>query len=140
MDPSKLSTVRRGKFDQLRYDGKYVEIPFENVKITRNTRPKIAGGGAYDKFTRIDIARALGSRADLLLVHRYIDSKAKPDFSPLKYAAESGSWGDVVCKIKTDRHLSSGDIVSGKLSPGAFSKFGWCLTLTVDTFEGSHPR
>ena len=140
MDPSKISTVRRGKFDQLRYNGAPVEIPFEKVKILRDARPKIAGGEAYDKFTRIDITRALGSKTDLLLIHRYIQSKAKPDFSPLKYAAESGSWGDVVCKIKTDRYVSSGDIVSGVLSPGAFSKFGWCLTLTVDTSEGSLSR
>ena len=60
-------------------------------------------------------------------------SKANPNFSPLKYAVDNNSWGDIVTKIKSDRYLSAGDIVDGVLCPGSFGSFGWCITLKLST-------
>ena len=124
MDPSKITSVKRGKFHQLRYDDQPIEIPFKNIKIIRDVQ-------ATKTFARIDITHAQGNKSDLLLVHNYIKSKASPKFSPMKYAEENGSWGDIVTKIKSDRYLSAGDIVDGVLSPGSFGSFGWCITLKL---------
>lgn len=124
MDSSKITSVKRGKFHQLRYDDQSIEIPFKNIKIIRDVQ-------ATNTFARIDITRAQGNKSDLLLVHNYIKSKASPNFSPMKYAEENGSWGDIVTKIKSDRYLSAGDIVDGVLSPGSFGSFGWCITLKL---------
>ena len=131
MDPSKITSVKRGKFLQLRYDDKPIEILFKNVKILRDVKASKTGRCVYDKFTRIDIKHAQGNKGDLLMVHNYIKNKAKPNFSPLKYAEENGSWDDIVCKIQSDKYLSAGDIVDGVLSPGSFGEFGWVLTLKL---------
>lgn len=133
MDPAKLKTVKRGKFHQLRYDDQPIEIPFKNIKIIRDVQATKNDRCVYDKFTRIDITHAQGNKGDLLLMHNYIKNKANPDFSPLKYAADNNSWGDIVTKIKSDRYLSAGDIVDGLLSPGAFGVWGWCITLKLPT-------
>ena len=133
MDPAKIAIVKRGKFHQLRYDDNPIEIPFKGIKILRDVQATKADRCVYENFTRIDIAHAQGNKSDLLLVHNYIKSKASPNFSPLKYAAENNSWGDIVTKIKSDRYLSAGDIVDGVLSPGAFGEFGWCITLKLST-------
>ena len=126
MDPVKITSVKRGKFHQLRYEDQPIEIPFKGIKIIRNT-------STQDKFTRIDITQAQGNKGDLLLVHNYIKAKASPNFSPMKYAAENNSWGDVVTKIKSEKYLSAGDIVDGVLCPGSFGSLGWCLTLKLST-------
>ena len=126
MDPVKITSVKRGKFHQLRYEDQPIEIPFKGIKIIRNT-------STQDKFTRIDITQAQGNKGDLLLVHNYIKAKASPNFSPMKYAAENNSWGDVVTKIKSEKNLSAGDIVDGVLCPGSFGSHGWCLTLKLST-------
>ena len=133
MDPVKITSVKRGKFHQLRYDDQSIEIPFKGIKILRDVQTTKSERCVYENFTRIDIAHAQGNKSDLLLVHNYIKSKASPNFSPLKYAAENNSWGDIVTKIKSDRYLSAGDIVDGVLSPGAFGEFGWCITLKLST-------
>ena len=133
MDPAKIAIVKRGKFHQLRYDDNPIEIPFKGIKILRDVQAAKSERCVYENFTRIDIAHAQGNKSDLLLVHNYIKSKASPNFSPLKYAAENNSWGDIVTKIKSDRYLSAGDIVDGVLSPGAFGEFGWCITLKLST-------
>lgn len=129
MDPLKITNVKRGKFHQLRYDDKPIEIPFKNIKIIRDVQATESDRRVYDSFTRVDITHARGNRDDLLLVHNYIKSKASPDFSPLKYAADNNSWGDIVVKIKTDKYWSKGDVVDGILCPGAYGKFGWVITL-----------
>lgn len=131
MDSAKIETVKRGKFHQLRYDDNPIEIPFKGIKILRDVQAAKSERCIYENFTRIDITHAQGNKGDLLLVHNYIKSKASPNFSPLKYAAENNSWGDIVTKIKSDRYLSAGDIVDGVLSPGAFGAFGWVLTLKL---------
>lgn len=125
MDHSKITSVKRGKFHQLRYDDRPIEIPFKNIKLIRDVQ------ATTKTFARIDITHAQGNKSDLLLVHNYIKSKASPKFSPMKYAEENGSWGDIVTKIKSDRYLSAGDIVDGVLSPGSFGSFGWCITLEL---------
>lgn len=132
MDINKLKSVKRGKFDQLRYDDNPIEIPFKNVKIVRDTKPTKADRCANDNYTRIDITHANGNKGDLLMIHNVIKAKVLPEFSPLKYAAENGSWDDIVCKVKTKRYLAAGDIVDVVLSPGAFGVFGWCLTATIE--------
>lgn len=131
MDPAQITSVKRGKFHQLRYDNKPIEIPFKNIKIIRDVREKKTDRCVYDKFTRIDITHAQGNKGDLLLVHNYIKSKASPNFSPMKYAEENNSWGDIVTKIKSDRYLCAGDIVDGMLSIGSFGSHGWCITLKL---------
>ena len=133
MDPAKIAIVKRGKFHQLRYDDNPIEIPFKGIKILRDVQVAKSERCVYENFTRIDITHAQGNKGDLLLVHNYIKSRASPNFSPLKYAAENNSWGDIVTKIKSDRYLSAGDIVDGVLSPGAFGEFGWCITLKLST-------
>lgn len=133
MDPAKITTVKRGKFHQLRYDDNPIEIPFKNIKIIRDVQQVKKDRCVYDNFTRIDITHAQGNKGDLLLVHNYIKSKASPNFSPMKYAAENNSWDDIVVKIKTDKYFSKGDMVDGVLSPGAYGEFGWCITLKVST-------
>lgn len=133
MDPAQIKSVKRGKFHQLRYDDNLIEIPFKGIKILRDVQAAKTERCVYDKFTRIDITHAQGNKSDLLLVHNYIKSKSSPNFSPLKYAADNNSWGDIVTKIKSDRYLSAGDIVDGVLCPGAFGAFGWCLTLKLST-------
>ena len=133
MDPVKITSVKRGKFHQLRYDDQPIEIPFKNIKLIRDVQATKTERCVYDNFTRIDITHAQGNKGDLLLVHNYIKSKASPNFSPLKYASDNNSWGDIVTKIKSDRYLSAGDIVDGVLSPGSFGEFGWCLTLKLST-------
>lgn len=133
MDPTKIATVKRGKFHQLRYDDNPIEIPFKGIKILRDVQAAKSERCVYENFTRIDITHAQGNKGDLLLIHNYIKSKASPKFSPLKYAADNNSWGDIVTKIKSDRYLSAGDIVDGVLSPGAFGEFGFCITLKLST-------
>ena len=133
MDPAKIAIVKRGKFHQLRYDDNPIEIPFKGIKILRDVQAAKSERCVYENFTRIDIAHAQGNKSDLLLVHNYIKSKASPNFSPLKYAADNNSWGDIVTKIKSDRYLSAGDIVDGVLCPGSFGEFGWVLTLKLST-------
>ena len=133
MDSAKIAIVKRGKFHQLRYDDNPIEIPFKGIKILRDVQAAKSERCVYEKFTRIDITHAQGNKGDLLLVHNYIKSKASPNFSPLKYAADNNSWGDIVTKIKSDRYLSAGDIVDGVLCPGSFGEFGWVLTLKLST-------
>ena len=133
MDSAKIAIVKRGKFHQLRYDDNPIEIPFKGIKILRDVQAAKSERCVYENFTRIDIAHAQGNKSDLLLVHNYIKSKASPNFSPLKYAADNNSWGDIVTKIKSDRYLSAGDIVDGVLCPGSFGEFGWVLTLKLST-------
>jgi len=131
MDTAKIKSVKRGKFDQLTYDGKKIEIPFKNVKIVRDIYSIKSDRCAYNTFVRIDLTHSFGRKNDLLLIHNYIQSKTKSNFSPLKYAAENNSWSDIVCKIKTDKYLSAGDIVDIVLTPGAYGAFGFCLTMTI---------
>jgi hypothetical protein len=133
MDLSRLKSVKRGKFHQLRYDDQPIEIPFKNIKIIKDVQATKTDRCVYDNFTRIDITHAQGNKGDLLLIHNYIKAKAAPNFSPMKYAAENNSWDDIVVKIKTEKYLSKGDIVDGMLCPGSFGGFGWCLTLKLST-------
>jgi hypothetical protein len=133
MDPAQITSVKRGKFHQLRYDDQPIEIPFKGIKIIRDVQATKTDRCVYDKFTRIDITHAQGNKGDLLLIHNYIKSKASPNFSPMKYAEENNSWGDIVTKIKSDRYLSAGDNVDGLLCPGSFGSHGWCLTLKLTT-------
>lgn len=131
MDPAKIKAVRRGKFDQLTYDGKKIEIQFKNVKIVRDMYSIKSDRCAYNTFVRIDLTHALGNKGDLLLIHNYVKAKSATEFSPLKYAADNKSWSDIVCKIKTDTYLNAGDIIDDViLSPGAFGSWGWVLTMT----------
>ena len=132
MDPAKLKSVKRGKFHQLRYDDNPIELVFTNVKVVRDTQATKIDRCVYKTYTRLDLTRASGNKGDLLFIHNYIKSKASPNFSPLKYAEENGSWDDIVCKVKTERYLKAGDIVDVVLSPGAFGEFGWCLTATIE--------
>jgi hypothetical protein len=37
-----------------------------------------------------------------------------------------------VCKVKSERYLSAGDIVDVVLSPGAFGSWGWVLTAKIE--------
>ena len=125
-DVSKLRSVRRGKFSQLRYDNQPIELLFENCVIVREI---------YDnKYVRLDLSKSSGDRGALLKIHEYIKNAANPQFSPLKYA-ENKSWDDIVCKISNaqwypfEKYLNKGDKVDVVLSPGAFGKFGWCLNV-----------
>lgn len=132
MDPAKITTVKRGKFHQLRYDDQPIAIPFKGIKILRDVQATKTDRCVYDKYTRLDITRASGNKGDLLLIHNYIKSKASPNFSPLKYAEENGSWDDIVVKIQTEKYISKGDTVDGVLSPGAFGSWGWVLTAKIE--------
>jgi hypothetical protein len=124
-DVSKLRSVRRGKFDQLRYDNNPVELLFENCLVVR---------GIYDKYIRLDLSKSHGDRVALLKIHEYIKNAVNPNFSPLKYA-ENKSWDDIVCKISNaywdpfEKYLNKGDKVDVVLSPGSFASFGWCLNI-----------
>jgi hypothetical protein len=88
----------------------------------------------YDKYVRLDLSNAIGNRGDLLLVHNYIRQYTK-GFSPLKYAAENSSWGDVVCKVSNaqwepfEKYLNTGDVVDVVFTVGAFGDFGFYLTI-----------
>jgi hypothetical protein len=130
MDVQKLSSVKRGKFFKPVYNGKPLEIPFEGCTVVRPI---------YDKYIRLDLSNAIGNRGNLLLVHNYIRQYTK-GFSPLKYAAENSSWGDVVCKISnaqweqsgapiTEKYLEIGDMVDVVFTVGAFGDFGFYLTI-----------
>ena len=125
MDIQKLTSVKRGKFFKPMYDGKPLEIPFEGCKVVRPI---------YEKYVRLDLTAAIGNRGDLLLVHNYIRQFSK-GFSPLKYAAENSSWGDVVCKISNaswepfEKYLNAGDVVDIVFTVGAFGDFGFYLTI-----------
>ncbi|AGE58540.1 hypothetical protein PBCVNY2B_863L [Paramecium bursaria Chlorella virus NY2B] len=125
-DVSKLRSVRRGKFEQLRYENQPIELLFENCYIIR---------GIYDNYVRLDLSKSSGDRSALLKIHEYIKNAANPNFSPLKYAAENKSWDDVVCKISNanwepyEKYLNKGDKVDVVLSPGSFGSFGWCLNI-----------
>ena len=125
MDAQNLSSVRRGKFFKPVYNGKPLEIPFEGCKVVRPV---------YDKYVRLDLTTAIGNRGDLLLVHNYIRQYSK-GFSPLKYAAENSSWGDVVCKVSNarwepyEKYLNAGDVVDVVFTVGAFGDFGFYLTI-----------
>ena len=125
MDSQKLSSVKRGKFFKPMYDGRPLEIPFEGCKVVRPI---------YDKYVRLDLSNAIGNRGDLLLVHNYIRQYTK-GFSPLKYAAENSSWGDIVCKISNaqwepfEKYLNVGDVVDVVFTVGAFGDFGFYLTI-----------
>jgi hypothetical protein len=128
MDVQQLSSVKRGKFFKPVYCGKPLEIPFEGCKVVRPIYEK------YGKYVRLDLTTAIGNRGDLLLVHNYIRQYTK-GFSPLKYAAESSSWGDVVCKISNaqwepfEKYLNVGDVVDVVFTIGAFGDFGFYLTV-----------
>ncbi|ABU44299.1 hypothetical protein FK949_gp207 [Paramecium bursaria Chlorella virus NYs1] len=125
-DASKLRSVRRGKYEQLRYDNQPIKLLFENCYIVR---------GVYDKYVRLDLSKSSGDRSALLKIHEYIKDVANPNFSPLKYAAENRSWDDIVCKISNaewnpfEKHINKGDKVDVVLSPGSFGSFGWCLNI-----------
>ncbi|AGE57540.1 hypothetical protein ATCVNTS1_122R [Acanthocystis turfacea Chlorella virus NTS-1] len=137
MDAKFLTSVKRGKFFKPMYDGKPIEIPFEGCKIVRPI---------YDKYIRLDLTTAIGNRGDLLLVHNYIRQFSK-GFSPLKYAAENSSWGDVVCKISnaqwelsgeqiTEKYLEINDVVDVVFTIGAFGDFGFYLTIKSISIRG----
>ncbi|APC25845.1 hypothetical protein BST79_gp332 [Only Syngen Nebraska virus 5] len=125
---TRLRSVRRGKFSQLRYDNQPIELLFENCYIVR---------GVYDnnKYVRLDLSKSSGDRQALLKIHEYIKNAVNPNFSPLKYAAENKSWDDIVCKISNaqwepfEKYLSKGDKVDVILTVGAFGSFGWCLNV-----------
>jgi hypothetical protein len=125
MDVQKLSSVKRGKFFKPIYDGKPLEIPFTGCTVVRPI---------YDKYIRLDLSTAIGNRGNLLLVHNYIRQYTN-GFSPLKYAAENSSWGDVVCKISNaqwepfEKYLNAGDVVDVVFTVGAFGDFGFYLTI-----------
>ena len=125
-DISKLRSVRRGKFEQLRYENNPIELLFENCLIVR---------GIYDNYVRLDVSISSGDRGALIKIHDYIKNAVNPNFSPIKYAAENKSWDDVVCKISNaqwepfEKYLNKGDKVDVVLSPGSFGKFGWCLNV-----------
>ena len=126
IDVSKLHSVRRGKFEQLRYDIRPIELFFENCYVVREI---------YDKYVRLDLSKSHGDRKALLTIHEYIKNAVNPQFSPLKYASENKSWDDIVCKISNaqwepfEKYLNKGDKVDVVLSVGAFGKFGWCLNI-----------
>ena len=126
MDVALLKSKKRGKFHQLTYDGKPVEIPFKGCVVVRPI---------YDKYIRLDLSHADGKRGDLLLIHNFIKQQAKSEFSPLKYADENNSWSDIVCKISNaswepyEKYIDTGDVVDVVFSPGAFGSFGFCLNI-----------
>jgi len=127
-DATKLKTVRRGKFEQLKYDGKAIELYFDNCTVVREI---------YDnnKYIRLDLSKTSGDKNALRLIHSYIQKEVNPNFSPLKYAFENNSWSDIVCKISNaswepfEKYLSKGQSVDVVLSPGAFGSFGFCLLI-----------
>lgn len=125
MDVQQLSSAKRGKFFKPVYNGNAIEIPFEGCKVVR---------AVYDKYVRLDLTTAIGNRGDLLLVHNYIRQFSK-GFSPLKYAAENSSWGDVVCKISNaqwepfEKYLNVDDVVDVVFTISAFGDFGFYLTI-----------
>ncbi|ABT16044.1 hypothetical protein PBCVCVM1_907R [Paramecium bursaria Chlorella virus CVM-1] len=126
MDASLLKSKKRGKYFQLMYDEKPIEIPFKNCLVVRPV---------YDKYIRLDISLADGNKGNLLLIHNYIKNSGKSDFSPLKYAAENNSWSDIVCKISNaswepyEQYLNSGDPVDVVFTVSAFGNFGFFLTI-----------
>jgi hypothetical protein len=132
MDVSLMKSRKRGKFHQLKYDDKPIEIPFKGCVVAREV---------CDKYIRLDLTHARGNKHDLLLIHNYIQQKAKSEFSPLKYAAENNSWSDVVCKISNarwdpfPRYLNVNDVVDVVFTVSAFGTFGWCLTIQTINVE-----
>ena len=126
MDASLLKSKKRGKYFQLTYDDKPIEIPFRNCLVVRPT---------YDKYIRLDLSVADGNKGNLLLIHNYIKNNGKSEFSPLKYADENNSWSDVVCKISNaswepyEQYLGVGDVVDVVFTVSAFGSFGFFLTI-----------
>jgi hypothetical protein len=126
MDVALLKSKKRGKFHQLTYDEKSIEIPFKKCVVVRPV---------YDKYVRLDLSHAEGNKSDLLLIHHFIKKQANTKFSPLKYADENNSWSDVVCKISNaswepyEKYIVTGDVVNVVFSPGAFGSFGWVLSV-----------
>ena len=127
-DASKLRSVKRGKFEQLKYDGGKIELRFDNCTVVREI---------YDsgKYVRLDLTKSNGDKNALKIIHHFIQKESNPNFSPLKYAVENNSWSDVVLKISNatwepfEKYLSKGQSVDVVLSPGAHASFGWCLLI-----------
>jgi hypothetical protein len=126
MNASLLRSRACGKFFKLTYDDQPIRIPLEKCLVVR---------GVYDKYVRLDLSKARGNKQDLVTIHEYIQRKISPSFSPLKYAAENGSWTDVVCKISNaqwqpfEKEVHVGNVVDVVLTVRTYAKFGWVLTV-----------
>jgi len=124
MDRGLLSAKKRGNYYVLKYDDKPIEISFKKCSVVRPM---------YDAYIRLDISNAEGNKDDLLKIHEFIKDHSKSEFSPLKYAAENGSWKDIVCKISgadwepCQKYIDSGTEVDVTFAVKSFGKHGWFL-------------
>lgn len=124
----RLQSVTRGKFRQLvTSDGLPVVATLYACVVDK--APYLKNGKTY---VCLDTSGAVGDLDLVRKVDAFVDSQAKPDFSPvwgsrlvvkmpatLTYATDNGEAGPPFV-------MNAADVVDVEVTPGAFGKFGYC--------------
>lgn len=108
---------KRGRYDHVMLNESPVIARLVGCVVTKVTE---SGGKRY---ATLDASLATGDKQLLLDVDEFIRTRARPRFSPLRFA-----WAQVTVKlVARDDDVAPGDVVDVELTPGAFGTFGWCL-------------
>jgi hypothetical protein len=117
--------VRKGRFYELRRDGKPVEIELPGCRVTRP--PYVLGNSLHPTwYIRLDVSRSEGLE-DLLAVGREIERVANAQFSPIR------DTQNVVARLSLremslyQTNLDEGVEFDAVVKPGNFGNHGWFL-------------
>lgn len=121
---TKVEVVRRGRFSSLVHasSGAPVTVGLAGCVVVRV--PYRASDGKW--YVRLDVTDAVGRDA-LAAVGAFIDEKAAPKFSPVRYPANVVARLDGVRTVEFSRDLEVGQRVDLEVAPGPFGSWGWTL-------------